>query len=624
MKKSVSLALTASALTLVLSLGLAAGARAQSYDRLISFGDSLSDNGNLYNATGGTNPPAPYNHRFTNDKVWAEYLAGSMQMVTNPSATYTTGSFNAAFGGARTDTATMNPPGTPTQIALYLGHGGNFGQNDVASMWAGANDIFQALPGAAGNPSTAATVMSGVSVTAAGNVATQVGQLSTAGAKTILVMNLPDLGKTPQFSGDPNASALTTLSAVTFNTALDAGLKAQASAHGDSNIVEVDIYSAFNAIIANPSAFGFSNVTQPCIAVSSCVTGSADTQNGYLFWDGVHPTAGGHKLVAKLAAQYLYTPTLTEGVGMFADESYNTRRANVADMSNLLHGARGSGGYFLQVVGANGERTRAISTQSQIGTAATLADQSAYDYSLAGVRAGAVQPMGEQTTFGIGVTAMTGDAKAFMVSARPTDLSVDLGMEWNSGGYFIGGNLGAGVGTYSDYRRQTLLAPVWEHLDHVDVSSYSASVQAGFDNSMGDWTVTPVARLSYAGADMKGFHEIGGIASVAYGDRKVSATSGAVEVQANGKLGDHTRLSGLIGYEAVLSGDEGALKGQLINNTAHPFATDMGDVKSPGLMVGVGVSTDVGGMAVSASYRGTFGANDQKDQAAMISLSKAF
>ncbi len=624
MKKSMSLALMASALPLL----FAAGAHAQSYTRLVSFGDSLSDNGNLYTGTMGTQPPAPYNHRFTNDKVWAEYLSGSMQGWFTATS-YTTGNLDLAWGGARTDNASNSSgpiPGTPTQIGYFQLHGGSFGAGDVASMWAGANDIFQALPGAAGNPSTAASVMTGVSATAGGNVATQVGQLASLGAPTILVMNLPDLGKTPQFSSDPNASALTTLSATVFNTALDTGLKAQATAHSGTNIIQVDIYSAFNAIIANPQAFGFTNVTQECIQVTSCVTGSLDAQNSYLFWDGVHPTEGGHKLVAKVTAQYLYTPTLTEGVGMFADEAYNTRRANLADLADLMHASRaGNGGYFAQAVGAEGSRTTDIALQSQIGTAATLSDQKAYDYQLAGIRAGAVQSLGDGTTYGFGVTALTGTGKAFMVEAKPTDISVDAGMEWRPGSWFIGAGVGAGATSYSDYKRQTLIGAFQEHLNHVDATSYSASLQAGMDSDMGGgWTITPLARLSYTGASMKGFDEIGPIASVAFDNRKVSATSGAVELHASGKLGDHTALTGLLGYEAVLSGDEGDLKGKLINNTAQAFATDMGDVKSPGLMVGVGLSTDFGGFSVGAQYRGTFGSHDQKDQTATISLTKAF
>ena len=620
MKNSLRLALTASAATLL----FAASAHAQSYDRLVSFGDSLSDNGNLYTATlsapGGPTPPAPYNHRFTNDLVWAEYLAGPMQGFFTATS-YSSGNYDAAFGGARTDTMVASPPGTPVQIGAFQIHGGTFGANDVASLWAGANDIFQALPTV--TSSNAVSVMTGVSATAAGNVSTQVGQLSALGAKTILVMNLPDLGKTPQFSGDPSQSAITTLSTSVFNTALATGLGAQAAAHTGSNIVEVDIFSAFNAIIANPQAFGFSNVTEACINVAACVTGSQDTRNSYLFWDGVHPTEGGHQLIARMAAQYLYTPTLTEGVGMFADQTYNIRRSNVSDMAELLHASHG-GGYFVQAVGAQASRARAVDMQSTIGGATTAMDIKAYDYSLGGVRAGAVQAISDDSSIGFGVTALGGDSKAFLVSAKPTDISIDAGMDWRPGGYFIGLAVGGGLGAYSDYRRMTVIGPLSEHYDHIDTSSYSASLQAGFDDEMGDWTVTPVARLSYAGAQMKRFSEIGAVASVAFDDRKVSATSGAVEVRASGRIGDRTSLSGVLGYEAVLSGDEGDLRGKLIGNSAQAFATDMGKVTNPGMLVGIGVKTDLAGFSLSAQYRGSFGSRDQKDQTGTIALSKSF
>ncbi|MGZ3306579.1 MAG: SGNH/GDSL hydrolase family protein, partial [Asticcacaulis sp.] len=267
----------------VLPLLAASGVHAQSYARLIGFGDSLTDNGNLYTATG--NPPAPYNKRFTNDKVWAEYLAGSMQGWFTTTS-YTSGSADYAWGGARSDSAANSNgpiPGTPSQIANYLGHGGTFGANDIASLWIGANDIFQGLPAAAANPSNATTIMTGVATSAASNAGTQVGQLSAAGAKTIIVMNLPDLGSTPQFSGDPTTSAIATFSSSAFNTALDLNLKSQAASHGGSNIIEIDIKSAFAAIIANPAAFGVSNASQACISSAACVTGGASAQAGYLF-----------------------------------------------------------------------------------------------------------------------------------------------------------------------------------------------------------------------------------------------------------------------------------------------------------------------------------------------------
>jgi outer membrane lipase/esterase len=404
-------------------------------------------------------------------------------------------------------------------------------------------------------------------------------------------------------------------------------LKAQATLHSGTNIIEVDVQSAFTAIIANPAAFGFANVTSACISTTACVTGPLATQNTYLFWDGVHPTEAGHKLVAAMIAQYIYTPTLTEGVGMFADETYETRRANSADLADVLHGTQGSEGdnqYFVQAVGSTGSRNKDIAMQTTIGTTATLSAQKAYDFNLAGIRAGALHSLSSDLSFGIGVTALTGDAKAFMVSAKPTDVSVDFGLDWRPGSYFVSATLGGGLGSYSDYRRQTLIAAFYEHLNQVDSSSLSTSIQVGCDHTVGNWTVTPLARLSYVEATQESFSEQGTIAAVDFQHRKVSATSGTVEVQAEGKLTDSIALNGELGYEGVLTGLESPLKGHLINNSAQPFATDMGKIGSPGMLVGAGLTTKIGGFSVSAQYSANFGSNDQKNQSAILSFNKSF
>ena len=617
MKQSLRLVFLASAAML-----LPLSAHAQTFNRLVSFGDSLSDNGNLYTATG--NPPAPYNKRYTNDQVWAEYIAGSLQSYFGAASTINTGNVDYAWGGARSDLAANSNgpiPGTPAQIAAFHAKGGTFGSGDVVSLWAGANDIFQALPGAAANPSTAASVMTTASATAAGNVATQVGTLAGYGAKTIVVFNLPDLGQTPQFNTDPAASGLATVSATAFNTALHTGLTTVAASATGSNIIEVDIKSAFNAIIANPTAFGLSNASKACITVTACVTGGAAAQNTYLFWDGVHPTAAGHKLVAAMTAQYLYTPTLTQGAGAMADETYNTRRQNVADTASLFHGGRG---YFVQVVGQGASKNKDISQQGQIGTAATTSSQKTYDYTAGGFRAGAVTAVNDDTAFGIAFTALNGDTKAFLVSAKPTDLSVDAGFDWSHGPLFVTGQVGGSIGQYSDYDRQTLITAFHETRNQIDVSSMSAAIQGGIDHHLGDWTVTPVARLAYISADMKGFAEQGTVAAVTFEDRKVSSFNGAVELRAAGKLSETTGLNAVIGYEAAFSGKEEALKGRLTGNTAQAFSTDMGDVGNPGVLMGVGVTTKVLGLNLQASYRGTFGEKDRSDQSGFVGFTKTF
>ena len=84
----------------------AASAEAQTYDRLVVFGDSLSDNGNLFLISGGTQPPSPpYARRFSNGPTFVELL-GFNAANFNGSVT---GSINYAFGGSRTDASAGVP-----------------------------------------------------------------------------------------------------------------------------------------------------------------------------------------------------------------------------------------------------------------------------------------------------------------------------------------------------------------------------------------------------------------------------------------------------------------------------------------------------------------------------------
>ena len=94
----------AAAALVVAALGACATtASAQSYTRLVVFGDSLSDNGNLYAVTGGTQPLSPpyYQGRFSNGPVFTELLGFNAGRYT--AGAPVTGSVNYAFGGARTD-----------------------------------------------------------------------------------------------------------------------------------------------------------------------------------------------------------------------------------------------------------------------------------------------------------------------------------------------------------------------------------------------------------------------------------------------------------------------------------------------------------------------------------------
>ena len=67
------------------ALGLLAGpisGWAGGVDALYAFGDSLSDVGNIFAATGGVGPGAPYaNGQFSNGPVWVQDLAGDLGLA---------------------------------------------------------------------------------------------------------------------------------------------------------------------------------------------------------------------------------------------------------------------------------------------------------------------------------------------------------------------------------------------------------------------------------------------------------------------------------------------------------------------------------------------------------------
>ena len=176
---------------------LATHAHADQITSIVSFGDSLSDVGNDYLASGGTQPApvADYsNGRFTNGGNWLDYLAHDLG-VAAPTASLAGGS-DYAYGGAQTGTGTtqyapgQNAPNVDSQIATYLAsHTPTSTQ--LFTIWAGANNL---LIGNQSNPTIPAQ-----------DIAKEITTLAEAGAKQFLIPNLPLLGAIPASSGLPAA-----------------------------------------------------------------------------------------------------------------------------------------------------------------------------------------------------------------------------------------------------------------------------------------------------------------------------------------------------------------------------------------------------------------------------------
>ena len=283
-------------LVLVLFAGvpISGAARGDAITGIVSFGDSLSDVGNAYLGSGMTQPApvsAYYQGHFSNGPIWVEYLAKDLG-VAAPTASLAGGT-DYAFGGAQTGTGYANfagfqVPNIGTQIDMYLAHN-TPSPTELFTIWGGANDV---LYGTQPNPAMSVA-----------NIGQEITTLADAGAKQFLIPNLPPLDKIPA------ASSLTPAQQYglsLFTQAFNQGLQNEVSYLEKSLGVQIhmlDINSLVNSVLANPSQYGFTNVTSAAL-----LSGSNGT--GFLFWDPYHPTTQAGAIIGDVAAQAVPEPSV--------------------------------------------------------------------------------------------------------------------------------------------------------------------------------------------------------------------------------------------------------------------------------------------------------------------------
>ena len=294
----------------ILAASLAYGvAPASAYTALFAFGDSLSDAGNLYLAT-GTPPPPYYNGHFSNGPTWVEDL--SLQLGLGPLTPSLAGGNDFAFGGAQSGQTDSNPnflPGTTTpnptrafdldaQVAAYQTAHKNPVPGALYTLDIGANDIFGALKTFPTNPGEIATVVS----QAVANTITAVTDLYNDGARNLLFYEVPDLGETPAFFGTTAQGTVSAL-AFSFDQAVLAGL-GPVEAQG-LRVFDLQTFALLDEIVNDPQAYGFNPATihEPCFDASTDAVCSLlpAVQDAYLFWDSVHPTEAGQVITAGFA-----------------------------------------------------------------------------------------------------------------------------------------------------------------------------------------------------------------------------------------------------------------------------------------------------------------------------------
>lgn len=315
---------------------VSAGASAALYSNVYFFGDSLSDSGNnafVFDVVSGapgvlrTPVPTPSNSfiptypyatpvggRYSNGAVWAESFAVALGVTAAPSLL---GGTNYAYGGAVTgplgnpnpfaNFPNNFPPSLTTQVATFLGTHPQAPSDALYVVAGGGNDaralITQAATNIANGIDPLADIVAGA-IAYASYVDAMIETLELAGADHILVWDTPNVGLTPALlAAGPAAAGLATLISQTMNAYL-----LQVLADDIAGGVKLfDVFGFGNSVAADPAAYGLANTTDACSAAANLAACQAAGLN-YFFWDGIHPTAYAHQLIAAAALQAIPEP----------------------------------------------------------------------------------------------------------------------------------------------------------------------------------------------------------------------------------------------------------------------------------------------------------------------------
>lgn len=579
------------ALTLAASAAITTAASAQTYGRLVVFGDSLSDNGNLYLASGRTQPPSPpyFQGRFSTGLVFTEQLGFAAANFNGP----VTGSINLAYGGSRTDNNVAFPPGMRQQLTTYVGRGGVFGPNDLVSVLGGANNIFQGLSAFAVLPAASQGNPTGyvnpILTAAVADMNFIVNDIASRGAGTILVTNLPRLGTTPQFRPTPLA-ALADYAGSTFNSSLQTALLTTAAARPGTNIILFDLAKVSDALSANPGRFGLTNTTDSCFnGVTVC--SAPDT---YLFFDGVHPTAAGHRLIARLSADYLYYGDRSAEATIQGETAYRHREDALDAATDRLAGHEAWEAGTSLSVGATYD--------------ATGFDQRGFVSQGKSESYGArmmLESGTETMRFGLAGSFRQDDVQAGPASFELQTLGLDVYGGVRSGTLFVNAAAGVANADFNDIERVSSLAALTQ-TGSTSGFSYGGRLQGGLWFDAGGIAISPRVAVTYANADIDGYTEQGLAASYEYRDRSVKGVTAEASVRAEGDMGAFgVFVEG--GYRDSLDDSSEAVRVGIAGNPARVLSRSYEEPFGGSFLASAGVSGTMGPVGIEIGYRGRFG-----------------
>ena len=502
----------ASALALVLGCAGVAHAGSAPFDNVVVFGDSLSDTGQFFSTALNE-----YSKWTVNPgDVAVQIVAGNYGFDLQPSRV---GGSDYAFGGAGVITDDDGPdPSIPTitqQVTGYLGNGATADPHSLYMVWGGANDIFyhstqyglHTLVPSLGETEAEATANINAAAT---QELVLIDQLKQAGANYVVVFNLPDIGATPSAHANealvPGISAYLTSVSQSYNATLNAGL--------GTHTLGVNTFALFEQIVADPSKYGFTNITAPACNNASGSShdcdGSTlvtpDAAQTYLFADGVHPTPATHAMLAQVVMSELQAPqqiSLLPQAPLAAVNAYNSSLNTQMAKDSLGEGTRAfvNIGYAQQRFDATPSSPALSSNNASL----TLG----YDWKASdNLSAGAALGVGHDTAH------MNGGG-----GYRMSDYTALGFVTYHVGGGYVSGYGSFGHSDFNSVERDFQVGPARvSETGDTGGSHYGVGVNGGWWFTLDNIKTGPFAGLDWQDVRVDSYHEQGSDATAMWFD----------------------------------------------------------------------------------------------------------
>ncbi|MGQ9426604.1 autotransporter domain-containing protein [Gilvimarinus sp. F26214L] len=491
---------------LLLTASLPLLAAEDSVQRIVVFGDSLSDSGFYSEALG---LPAGSSFTTNPDPVAPEVFSTELGLPL--SVAYGEGGSNYATGDARV--LEENGASIPIvrQIDAFLGAHERFNKQDLVYIQGGGNDFFAF---AGGGPSNVLT-------TAADRLADQVARVQAAGAERIVTMAVQTGG---------NAGL------ILFNERYEQALAAR-----QVNALYFDTDALFNELVADAGAFGFTAILEPaCGSVGSLTCTQADwvspdANETHLLADDVHPAGKTQRIQGQAIASLVRAP---EQIGQLVYGGQSLFRSHRDILEPAIR--RGLG--------------------QEVGTSAVFADVGYQDFKTDGsaqiVRLeedGAMVNLGvdhrahEDTSYGIALTLSDGEGE---FEHSQGDYNVDalsalFYVQGDANGLHLHADAMVGRARYENLTRSVQLGPVLrEHESETDARFFSLGAGVGKTYPLGDG-VALVPRMGAIFENLKvdGFHEDQALSTSArFSSQELHSLRGLAGIELNARIIDSLRI----------------------------------------------------------------------------------